>query len=92
MVDEKVAKRLTKVGKNKVKIGSNNYEGGENEGREFTGRDEKIVIDLVNVKIRIIDREERELRKNYHKEWTRLEDLVKKNSKEWRRLKAAVGA
>ena len=35
--------------------------------------------------------EEREIRKNYHKEWTRLEDLVKKNSKEWRRLKAAVG-
>ena len=48
-------------------------------------------MDLVKVKIGMIDREEREIRKNYYKEWSRMEDVVRKNSVEWRKLKTEVG-
>ena len=99
MVEEKVAKRLTKVGEIKINKGRNKLRGSEREregkgGKALTPpqkRDSRVVMDLVNVKIRIIDREERELRKNYHREWNRMEDLVKKNSREWRKLKTSVG-
>ena len=67
MVEEKVAKRLTKVGGLKVDKGRNNFEG-EGEGKSVTRRDERIVMDLVKVKIGIIDREEREVRKS-GQEW-----------------------
>ena len=83
MVDEKEAKRLTKVGDFKTNKGRNKFRGSEREiegkgGKTLTPpqrRDSRVVTDLVNVKIRIIDREERELRKKYHKEWSRMEDL-----------------
>ena len=52
-----MAKRLTKVGELKVDKGRNNLRGDEGESRKLTGRDKRVVIDLVNVKIRIIDRE-----------------------------------
>ena len=52
MVEEKVAKRLTKVGELKVDNGRNNLRGDEGESRKLTGRDKRVVIDLVNVKIR----------------------------------------
>ena len=36
-------------------------------------------------------REERVIRKEYFKEWSRLEDLVRRNSIEWRKVKREVG-
>ena len=40
----------------------------------------------------MVNREEREIRKEYKREWCRTEDLVKKNSREWKKLKERVGS
>ena len=75
------------------KIGRNNVEGGgKGQMGEERMRDEEVVRGLLNVKLGQVNREERQIRKQYKEEWTRAESWVSKNSPDWRRLKREVGS
>ena len=89
MVGEKDCKNLMTGGREERQ--GKKVKTGTNIDRVEGMRDEKVVRDLVGVKVRMLYREERELRNKYKDEWYRLEDLVRRNSTEWRRLKREVG-
>ena len=74
LVEEQVCKNLRRGQGNKVGTDSNNIvegEGNKVEGSLGVQRDRKVVCDLLKTKIGILIREERGIRKEYFKEWTR---------------------